>query len=105
MEWIDRRLAVAMQAIRFDECLGPAGEIRIRRLVGRRYAGFSTDRFRFCGRRKLKRGKLHFSLAFEWSRSAIRSGYGAAPTLKRLSTLQPVSPWYPECSASKVFKY
>src|SRR6266566_4796067 len=61
-EWIDRCLAVAMQAIRFDECLGSAGEIRMRRLVGRRYAGFSADRFRLRDRQKLKRGQGHFSL-------------------------------------------
>src|SRR6202171_3613377 len=79
MEWIDRRLAVAMQAIRFDECLGSTGEIRIRRLVRRRYADFSTDRFRFRDRRKLKRRQGHFFFNLEPSRSTIRSGYGAAP--------------------------
>src|ERR1700680_2698116 len=70
IEWIDRRLAVAMQAIRFDECLGSTGEIRVRRLVGRRYADFSTDRCR--DRRKLKRRQGHFFFNLEPSRSTIR---------------------------------
>src|SRR5205809_5194617 len=46
VERIDRRLAVAMQAISFHERLSPAGETEMRRLVPPNSRALTPDRFR-----------------------------------------------------------